>query len=82
MVLDGINVDCMFEKQLANGSRCNQSPAEDHEFEVLQATWQVPNLFPAVNHGEVLIHSKERLVCKRCGKVVDAFPELEVGKLG
>ena len=59
-------------------SKCNQSPAEDHEFQVLKATWQVPNL--ATNRSGILEMSKERLVCKRCGEVVDAFPEMEVGR--
>ena len=63
---------------MSDQSRCNQSPAEDHNFIVLTATWQVPNLMTGRTNN--LEHSKQRLICQRCGKVVDAFPEMEVGK--
>lgn len=53
---------------------CNISPAEDHDFHLVVVTWQT------VDHVryQVLSHSKERLVCRRCGKIIDAFPELKV----
>lgn len=61
-------------------SVCNQSPAEDHDFQIVKVTWQVPNMM--TGRTQNLEHSKERLVCKRCGKIVDAFPEFTVGMQG
>jgi hypothetical protein len=52
---------------------CHISPAEDHDFQVVRLTWQTVNLV----RYQVLEHSKERLVCKRCGKIVDPFPEIK-----
>lgn len=52
-------------------SGCNQSPAEDHDFQIVKRAWQERSLID----GTVLNHSEERLICKRCGKVVNPFEE-------
>ena len=62
------------------GSRCNTFLSDDHDFQIVKATWQVPNLMSGRTQN--LEHSKERMVCKRCGKIVDAFPEFTVGMQG
>jgi hypothetical protein len=59
---------------------CHISPAEDHDFQVVKITWQT-----VANQGTMdratyrtLSHSKDRFVCRRCGKIVDPFPEVKV----
>lgn len=54
--------------------KCNISPAEDHQFRTVKITWQTVDFA----RYQILNHSKERLVCERCGKIVDAFPEVRV----
>ena len=52
---------------------CNISPAEEHDFQIVTVKWQTVDYA----QYQILDHSKERFVCKRCGRVVDAFPELK-----
>lgn len=53
---------------------CSDSPDGKHDFQVLQSTWQTVN-YAAY---QILNHSKQNLACKRCGFVLDAFPEQKI----
>ena len=46
---------------------------QEHDFQIVTVKWQTVDYA----QYQILDHSKERLVCKRCGRVVDAFPELK-----
>jgi hypothetical protein len=56
-------------------TKCNISPAEDHNFLSLKREWQ--DREPV--DGRVLSFSKEILVCTRCGKVIDPFSNQKPG---
>ena len=57
------------------GMECVGLSDKHHDFQVLKVTWQKPNLMSGrfVN----LEYSKERLVCRKCGEIFDAFPGID-----
>lgn len=58
-------------------SRCNGSTSEDHDFQKVIYTWQTWDKTVANSDWKIITlqHSKERMVCVRCGEIMDAFLE-------
>ncbi len=45
-----------------------------HDFQKLKVEWQTINC----HQYQKLTHTKECLVCSFCGKILDAFPEVNI----
>ena len=53
----------------ANGETSCCINLKPHDMQLVQRTWQTTDRFL----GIVLQHTDEKMVCKKCGLIVDAF---------